>query len=165
MHDSEQRRLYVAIGEPGLVSVFDSRRLEHVETIETEPGAHTCCWDPVGRRLYVFCRERRRRALRGLGLSPDARRIVAAQGARALAYGLGSVLVGVTLAERGYSDAAVGAILAAILAGNALVSLLLARYGDRVGRRRSYRALLVAMAVAGTVFALTGWLPALVAAA
>ena len=75
------------------------------------------------------------------------------------------MLVGVTLAERGYTDAAVGAILAAILAGNALVSLLLARHGDRVGRRRSYRALLVAMAVAGTVFALTGWLPALVAAA
>lgn len=107
----------------------------------------------------------RRRALRGLGLSPDARRIVAAQGARALAYGLGSVLVGVTLAERGYSGAAVGAILAAILVGNALVSLLLARYGDRIGRRRSYRVLLVAMAVAGTVFALTGWLPALIAAA
>jgi predicted MFS family arabinose efflux permease len=107
----------------------------------------------------------RRRALRGRGLTPDARRIVAAQGARALAYGLGSVLVGVTLAERGYTDAAVGAILAAILAGNALVSLLLARYGDRVGRRRCYRALLVAMALAGTVFALTGWLPALLAAA
>ena len=57
MHDPEQRHLYVAIGEPGLVSVFDSGRLEHVETIETEPGAHTCCWDPVGRRLYVFCPE------------------------------------------------------------------------------------------------------------
>jgi MFS family permease len=84
---------------------------------------------------------------------------------RALAYGLGSVLIGVTLADRGYSDAAVGAILAAVLAGNALVSILLARNGDRIGRRRCYRILLVAMAVAGTVFALTGWLPALIAAA
>jgi MFS family permease len=90
---------------------------------------------------------------------------VAAQGARALAYGLGSVLIGVTLARRGYSDAAVGAILAALLAGNALASLLLARHGDRFGRRRSYRLLLVMMACAGTVFALTGWLPALIAAA
>jgi MFS family permease len=90
---------------------------------------------------------------------------VAAQGARALAYGLGSVLIGVTLARRGYSDAAVGAILAALLAGNALASLLLARHGDRFGRRRSYRLLLVLMACAGTVFALTGWLPALIAAA
>ncbi len=84
---------------------------------------------------------------------------------RAVAYGLGSVLIGVTLADRGYSDAAVGAILAAVLAGNALVSILLARNGDRIGRRRCYRILLVAMAVAGTVFALTGWLPALIAAA
>jgi MFS family permease len=90
---------------------------------------------------------------------------VAAQAARALAYGLGSVLIGVTLARRGYSDAAVGAILAALLAGNALASLLLARHGDRFGRRRSYRLLLVMMACAGTVFALTGWLPALIAAA
>jgi len=98
-------------------------------------------------------------------VSRDARRIVTAQGVRAVAYGLGSVLIGVTLADRGYSDAAVGAILAAVLAGNALVSILLARNGDRIGRRRCYRGLLVAMAVAGTVFALTGWLPALIAAA
>ena len=75
------------------------------------------------------------------------------------------MLVGVTLAERGYSDAAVGTILAALLAGNALASLLLARYGDRIGRRRCYRVLLVAMAVAGAVFALTAWLPALITAA
>jgi predicted MFS family arabinose efflux permease len=90
---------------------------------------------------------------------------VAAQAARALAYGLGSVLIGVTLARRGYSDAVVGALLAALLAGNALASVLLARHGDRFGRRRSYRLLLVLMACAGTVFALTGSLPALIVAA
>lgn len=55
MHDPERRRLYVAIGDPGLVASFDSERLEHIETIETELGAHTSCWDPVGHRLYVFC--------------------------------------------------------------------------------------------------------------
>lgn len=86
------------------------------------------------------------------------------QAARALAYGLGSVLIGVTLAERGLSDAAVGLVLASLLAGSALVSILIARYGDRLGRRRCYRLLLVAMAVAGAVFALTGWLPALILA-
>jgi MFS family permease len=75
------------------------------------------------------------------------------------------VLVGVTLAERGYSDGAVGAILAAVLAGNALASVLLARHGDRIGRRRCYRVLLVAMGLAGTVFALSASLPALIAAA
>jgi len=74
------------------------------------------------------------------------------------------VLIGVTLARRGLSDAAVGAVLAAILAGSALVSVLIARYGDRVGRRRWYRALFVVMGCAGTVFALTGFLPALIVA-
>jgi predicted MFS family arabinose efflux permease len=74
------------------------------------------------------------------------------------------VLIGVTLARRGLSDTAVGAVLAALLAGTALVSVLIARYGDRVGRRRCYRLLFVAMAISGSVFALTGWLPALILA-
>ena len=56
-------------------------------------------------------------------------------------------------------------MLAGLLAGIALVSVLLARYGDRIGRRRCYRLLFVAMAIAGTAFALTSWLPALVLAA
>ena len=56
-------------------------------------------------------------------------------------------------------------MLGALLAGAALVSVLLGRYGDRVGRRRAYRALLVLMGAAGTVFALTSWPPALVLAA
>jgi MFS family permease len=98
-------------------------------------------------------------------VSPDARRIVAAQAARAVAYGLGSVLVGVTLADHGLTGAQVGAVLAALLAGTALVSVLIGRYGDRIGRRRTYRLLLVAMAFAGTVFAVTDWLPALILAA
>ena len=55
-------------------------------------------------------------------------------------------------------------MLASLLAGTALVSVLIARYGDRVGRRRCYRLLFVTMALAGTVFALTAWLPALVLA-
>ena len=45
------------------------------------------------------------------------------------------------------------------------MSVLLARFGDRIGRRRFYALLLVTMAGAGTVFALTGWVPALVLAA
>jgi MFS family permease len=98
-------------------------------------------------------------------LSADARSIIAVQAARAVAYGLGSVVIGESLAHRGLSGAEVGVVLGALLAGTALVSLVLARYGDRIGRRRAYRALLVAMAAAGTVFALTSWLPALVLAA
>src|SRR5206468_11809082 len=51
------------------------------------------------------------------------------------------------------------------LAGTAAVSVLIARYGDRVGRRRCYRLLFVVMAAAGSVFALTNSLPALIVAA
>jgi predicted MFS family arabinose efflux permease len=74
------------------------------------------------------------------------------------------VLIGITLAERGLSNAAVGVVLASLLAGTAAVSVVIARYGDRFGRRRFYRLLFVAMAAAGTVFALTSWLPALIVA-
>jgi DNA-binding beta-propeller fold protein YncE len=57
MHDPQLARLYVAIGDPGVVCSFDSDRLEHVETVTTEPGAHTIGWDPDGRCLYAFCPE------------------------------------------------------------------------------------------------------------
>ena len=87
------------------------------------------------------------------------------QAARAVAYGLGSVLIGVSLARRGLSAMQVGVVLAALLAGAALVSILIAQYGDRTGRRRCYLLLLALMAVAGTVFALTSSLPALIVAA
>jgi DNA-binding beta-propeller fold protein YncE len=55
MHDPALERLYVAIGEPGLVCSFDSERLEQLETVETEQGAHTSCWEPISQCLYVFC--------------------------------------------------------------------------------------------------------------
>ena len=64
--------------------------------------------------------------------------------------------------DRGLSNAAVGVVLASLLAGTALLSVLIARHGDRVGRRRCYRLLFVGMAIAGTVFALTGSAPRLV---
>jgi predicted MFS family arabinose efflux permease len=83
------------------------------------------------------------------------------QALRAVAYGLGSVLIGLTLAQRGLSDIQVGVVLAALLAGTALVTLLIGHYGDRVGRRRCYVLLLCAMTVSGTVFALSDSLPAL----
>jgi MFS family permease len=97
--------------------------------------------------------------------SPDARRILLVQALRAFVYGLGSVLIGVTLADLGLSGVQVGLVLGALVAGAALMSLALARFGDTIGRRRWYVGLLVVMALAGTVFALTGsvWLMVLAA--
>jgi predicted MFS family arabinose efflux permease len=95
----------------------------------------------------------------------DATRIIGVQALRAVAYGAGSVLIGVSLNNANLSGLAIGAILASLLVGSALASLLLGRYGDRVGRRRCYLALLIVMAIAGTAFALTTWPPLLILAA
>ena len=58
MHAPTHRRLFVAIGSPGLVSSFDTEKLIEVETIETAPGAHTIAWDPSSAQLYVFSPQR-----------------------------------------------------------------------------------------------------------
>jgi hypothetical protein len=55
MLDAVTCRAYVTIGDPGVVCSFDTDRLELLETVETEHGAHTTAWDPRDRRLYVFC--------------------------------------------------------------------------------------------------------------
>ena len=52
-----------------------------------------------------------------------------------------------------------------MLAGMAIASLIIGRRGDRLGRRRTYAMLLLVMGAAGTVFALTRWVPALILAA
>ena len=98
-------------------------------------------------------------------IGADARRILLVQALRAFAYGLGSVLIGVTLADLGLSGGQVGLVLGALLAGMALVSLVLGRFGERFGRRRWYIGLLVVMGIAGIVFALTSsvWLLVLAA--
>ncbi len=88
-------------------------------------------------------------------LSADARRVVAAQALRAFAYGFGALLLGTTLRRRGLGSAEVGVVLGSVVAGTILASLVVARWSDQVGRRRSYVALYVLLAVAGAVFALT----------
>jgi hypothetical protein len=56
-HDPEADQLFVAVGDPGSVTVVDTLALKVVETIATEPGAHTLGWDATHRTLYVFCPE------------------------------------------------------------------------------------------------------------
>jgi len=47
-------RLYVAVGDPGVIDVIDIHRMRRLETVSTEPGAHTTALDVRGHRLYVF---------------------------------------------------------------------------------------------------------------
>ena len=47
-------RLYVAVGDPGVIDVIDVRAMRRLETVATEPGAHTTALDGRRHRLYVF---------------------------------------------------------------------------------------------------------------
>ena len=98
------------------------------------------------------------------GTEGDLRAILWIQALRAFLYGLGSVLIGVTLAEGGLTDTEVGLVFTAILIGMALASAVVGAIGERMGRRRAYVVLLALVGVAGSVFALTLSVPALVVA-
>jgi predicted MFS family arabinose efflux permease len=88
-------------------------------------------------------------------MSRDTRRILLAQGMRAFAYGFTSVLLGVTLATRGWSPARVGVLLTAIVGGTVVASVIVARNADAVGRRRLYGWLFFGLAASGAVFGTT----------
>jgi MFS family permease len=95
----------------------------------------------------------------------DVRLIFSVQAVRAFLYGFSSILIGASLAESGLDETSVGIVFTAMLLGMAVSSLAVGRWGEAIGRRRAYGALLVVMGVAGTVFALTGSVPFLVLAA
>src|SRR5262249_29942555 len=98
-------------------------------------------------------------------LTPDGRRIVAAQALRAAGYGFTSVLLGRLLADRGATPGQVGLLLATLVAGSAISSLVVGRVGDAVGRRTCYALIYAGIAIAGAVVALGApvWLIAVVA--
>src|SRR6266516_6225933 len=87
------------------------------------------------------------------GLTGDARLLVAGQGLRAAGYGFTAVFLGALLAARGYDSLQVGVVLTALIAGTALASLAVGRFGDRFGRRRSYAVFFCGVAVAGVAVA------------
>jgi MFS family permease len=87
------------------------------------------------------------------GLTRDARLLVAGQGVRAVGYGFTAVVLGALLADRGFTSVQAGLVLTALIAGTALASLAVGRFGDRLGRRRSYAVFFGGIAVAGVVVA------------
>ncbi len=62
-----RRQLYVAVGDPGLIDVFDTRTMEQVGRIETEQGAHTTALSSSGDRLYAFLPASHRAAIFHIG--------------------------------------------------------------------------------------------------
>lgn len=57
------RHLYVAIGDPGVIVVFDVESLQRVEVISTEKGAHTIGFDPDRYKVYAFLPQTHRAAV------------------------------------------------------------------------------------------------------
>jgi DNA-binding beta-propeller fold protein YncE len=47
-------RVYVAIGDPGVIEVFDTNPLRRHETVSTEAGAHTLAFDPARNLVCAF---------------------------------------------------------------------------------------------------------------
>jgi DNA-binding beta-propeller fold protein YncE len=56
-------RVYVAIGEPGVIEVFDTSPLRRQETIVTERGAHTLAFDATRQLVWAFLPATHRAAL------------------------------------------------------------------------------------------------------
>jgi DNA-binding beta-propeller fold protein YncE len=46
--------LYVAIGDPGAIDVFDTAAMDRLGSVTTEKGAHTLALAPAGDRVYAF---------------------------------------------------------------------------------------------------------------
>lgn len=52
--NAELHHLYVAIGDPGLIEVFDTDRLEKIQTVTTELGSHTFGYDAATNGVQAF---------------------------------------------------------------------------------------------------------------
>lgn len=50
----QTRRLYVAIGEPGVIDVIDIDTMRRQEVVPTEAGAHTLALDRKRNKIYAF---------------------------------------------------------------------------------------------------------------
>ncbi|HSB71436.1 MAG TPA: hypothetical protein VLT62_19080 [Candidatus Methylomirabilis sp.] len=55
--------LYVAIGDPGVIEVWDTERLCRLEIVPTEEGAHSIGFDPARNTVYAFLPESHRAAI------------------------------------------------------------------------------------------------------
>jgi DNA-binding beta-propeller fold protein YncE len=59
----KRRQLYVAVGDPGVVDVFDTTSMKALGTVATEKGAHTTAFPPAGDSLIAFLPASHRAAL------------------------------------------------------------------------------------------------------
>ena len=58
-----KRGLYVAVGDPGTIDVFDTKSMGKLGTVATEKGAHTFALAPAGNEVYAFLPQSHRAAI------------------------------------------------------------------------------------------------------
>ena len=61
--NAELKHLYVAIGDPGVVEVFDTETMAPLDIVQTERGAHTIGFDRTRNMVYAFLPETHRAAI------------------------------------------------------------------------------------------------------
>jgi MFS family permease len=94
-----------------------------------------------------------------------ARLILVMRGLRSLAYGLLAVILGVVLADEGFSPAAIGVLITISLVGDMVGTYVIGLFADSWGRRRTLALLSLLMAATGVVFGLVSSYPVLLLAA
>jgi MFS family permease len=87
------------------------------------------------------------------------------RGLRQAAYGMLAVALAIALTRHGLSPAAIGVLVTVSLAGDFAGTLVIGRWADAWGRRRTLAILAVVMALTGLVFGLAPWYPLLLLAA
>src|SRR5207244_923621 len=94
-----------------------------------------------------------------------ARLILLMRGLRQFCYGLLAVILGVWLAEEGFSPAAIGILITVSLVGDMAGTYVIGLFADSWGRRRTLALLSLLMAATGVVFGLVTSYPVLLLAA
>jgi DNA-binding beta-propeller fold protein YncE len=61
--DRLHKRLYVAVGDPGVIDAFDTDTMARLGTIATEKGSHTFAISPASDEIYAFLPQSHRAAI------------------------------------------------------------------------------------------------------
>jgi DNA-binding beta-propeller fold protein YncE len=59
-YNSELDRLYVTIGDPAVIQVFDTKTMSEIQTVPTESGTHTIAFNKDMGKVYAFMPETHR---------------------------------------------------------------------------------------------------------
>lgn len=62
-YNEKRQHLYVAVGDPGVVDVFDTPRTRLADTVKTERGAHTISYNLGTGKVYALLPETHRAAV------------------------------------------------------------------------------------------------------